>query len=93
MPASAGSDAAIGGDEYIVPARRPFEYMLNALRLVGGFELAQFEARTGLARTAIEPQLDVARARGWLEVADGRACPTALGRRFGNDVIALFLDA
>ncbi len=90
--AHAGSAGAIGGDERIAAERRPFEYMLNALRLVAGFPLAWFEARTGLPRAAIAAGLEEARARGWLDVADGHVRPTALGRRFGNDVIALFLD-
>lgn len=89
--AHAGTAAAIGGDERIEPARRPFEYMLNALRLVDGFRLAEFEARTGLAAASIAPQLETAVARGWLDIVDGRVCPTDLGRRFTNDVVALFL--
>jgi oxygen-independent coproporphyrinogen-3 oxidase len=90
--AAAGSDAAIGGDERIAPERRPFEYMLNALRLTEGFTLPRFEARTGLQRTAIDAALVQARARGWLQVEGDLVIPTALGRRFGNDVIALFMD-
>ncbi len=89
--ADAGSDAAIGGDERIAAGRRPFEFMLNALRLVDGFELATFEKRTGLAAVAIEPQLRVATERGWLRIEAGRVRPTELGRRFTNDVVALFL--
>ena len=91
--AVAGTAQAIGGDERIEPTRRPFEYMLNALRLVEGFTLAQFEARTGLPREAIAAPLARARDSGWLQVDGDRVQPTALGRRFGNDVIALFLDA
>jgi len=91
--AAAGSAAAIGGDDYIAPERRPFEYMLNALRLVDGFALAQFEASTGLSRTAIETALGTARTHGWLDVEADHVRPTALGRRFGNDVIALFLES
>ena len=90
--ATAGTAQAIGGDEDIEPGRRPFEYMLNALRLVEGFTLAQFEVRTGLPRAAIAAPLAQARARDWLQVDGDRVLPTALGRRFGNDVIALFLD-
>ncbi len=89
--AKAGTAAAIGGDEDIAPARRPFDFMLNALRLNEGFALPLFETRTGLARTAIAAELDEARARGWLELRDDRVLPTELGRRFANDVIALFL--
>jgi oxygen-independent coproporphyrinogen-3 oxidase len=89
--ASAGTAAAIGGDERIEPMRRPFDYMLNALRLVGGFTLAEFEARTGLAAHAIDAELDTALARGWVTREHGRIVPTELGRRFTNDVIGLFL--
>ncbi|MEZ0472239.1 radical SAM family heme chaperone HemW [Luteimonas salinilitoris] len=90
---AAGSAAAIGGDERIAEPRRPFEYMLNALRLLEGFRLDDFEARTGLPRAAIAEPLAAARARGWLEADGGRILPTALGGRFGNDVIQLFLEA
>ena len=45
----------------------PFEYMLNALRLVDGFEEADFEARTGLPFSVIEPTVSAAVRRGLLE--------------------------
>jgi len=90
--ATAGSDAAIGGDERIEPARLPFEYMLNALRLNDGFALAGFEARTGLARADIAARLAEAQSRDWLRIDGETVRPTTLGRRFGNDVIALFLE-
>ncbi|WP_242110296.1 radical SAM family heme chaperone HemW [Luteimonas aquatica] len=89
--AAAGSAQAIGGDDRIEPGRRPFEYMLNALRLNAGFTLPQFQARTGLPPAAIESALAQARARGWLQAQGERIVPTELGRRFGNDVIELFL--
>jgi putative oxygen-independent coproporphyrinogen III oxidase len=88
---AAGTPQAIGGDERIEPGRRPFEYMLNALRLNEGFSLAQFEPRTGLTRAAIADALATARERGWLQMNGDRVVPTDLGRRFTNDVIALFL--
>jgi oxygen-independent coproporphyrinogen-3 oxidase len=89
--ANAGSAAAIGGDERIEPARRPFDYMLNALRLNDGFALAEFEARTGLPRSAIATELGEAVSRGWLETDGQRVVPTEFGQRFANDVIELFL--
>jgi oxygen-independent coproporphyrinogen-3 oxidase len=89
--AAAGTTAALGGDERIDPARRPFDYMLNALRLVDGFTLAEFEARTGLAADAIDAELHTALARDWVTREHGRIVPTELGRRFTNDVIGLFL--
>jgi len=90
--ARAGTPAAIGGDETLTARRLPFDYMLNALRLHEGFGLDAFEARTGLPREAIAPQLAQAGERGWLTVdAAGHVRPTELGRRFTNDVIELFL--
>ncbi|MFZ5657819.1 MAG: radical SAM family heme chaperone HemW [Pseudomonadota bacterium] len=89
---TAGTPAAIGGEERIEPARRPFEFMLNALRLHEGFDWAQFESRTGLPRAALHAPLAEAGARGWL-VDDGlRVAPTEAGRRYLNDVLELFLD-
>ncbi len=89
--AAAGTPQAIGGDERIEPERRPFEYMLNALRLNEGFSLVQFERRTGLTRAAIADALATARGRGWLQMNGDHVVPTDLGRRFTNDVIELFL--
>ena len=89
--AAADSPARIGGDDPIEPAQRPFDYMLNALRLVEGFSLRDFEAHTGLDRSVLEPQLQHARLMGWLEPGGERLVPSELGRRFTNDVISLFL--
>jgi oxygen-independent coproporphyrinogen-3 oxidase len=89
--ASAAGPGRIGGDEWIEPTQRPFEYMLNALRLVEGFSLDDFEARTGLSRATIRKPLDEACLRGWLQVDNGRVRPTEHGQRFANDVIALFM--
>ncbi len=70
----------------------PFEFMLNALRLREGFDLAAFEATTGIPEEVIERPLDVARARGLIEVTGGgRWRPSDLGWRFLNDLQALFL--
>jgi oxygen-independent coproporphyrinogen-3 oxidase len=89
--AAAGRPEAIGGDDRIEPQRRPFEFMLNALRLVEGFELALFAARTGLASETIAPQLQQAVANGWLAIEGGHVRPTDAGKRFNNDLVSLFL--
>ncbi|CAN4278104.1 radical SAM family heme chaperone HemW [Pseudoxanthomonas sp. LjRoot125] len=91
--AAAGTPAAIGGDDDITPERRPFEFMLNALRLQEGFALADFEATTGLGRDTIAAPLARALQQGWVSLTDTHVHPTSLGRRFTNDVIELFLDA
>ena len=88
---AAGGPARIGGDAMIEAAELPFEYMLNALRLVEGVPLADFAVRTGLPAASIAPALAHARQRGWLHDDPQRLHTTALGQRFLNDVIASFL--
>ncbi|HZV38214.1 MAG TPA: radical SAM family heme chaperone HemW [Pseudoxanthomonas sp.] len=89
--AAAGTQQAIGGDDRIDAARRPFEFMLNALRLREGFTLAGFTSTTDLPESAIAAPLQQALDNGWLERDGGRIVPTELGRRFANDAIELFL--
>jgi oxygen-independent coproporphyrinogen-3 oxidase len=71
----------------------PGEFMMNALRLTGGVPLELFGERTGLPLSAIEKSALAGRQQGLLEVIDGTLRPTALGRRFLNRLIGLFLDA
>ena len=81
----------------------PFEFMMNALRLVDGFEERQFAVRTGLAWQTVEPQVHGLTERGLLEQSDQpdrrlemsprRWRPTELGFRFLNDVITEFLPS
>jgi oxygen-independent coproporphyrinogen-3 oxidase len=69
-----------------------FEFMLNALRLVDGFSLGLFEARTGLSAQQALGLLEEGRRRGLLgEQEPGHWGATALGRRFLNDAQAIFL--
>ena len=89
--AKAASPARIGGDDWIAAEQRPFEFMLNALRLNEGFDLGLFELRTGLSRAAIADRLDDGIGRGWLEREGERVRPTEFGRRFLNDVMGAFL--
>jgi oxygen-independent coproporphyrinogen-3 oxidase len=69
----------------------PFEFMLNALRLIEGFPAALFTERTGLPLFAIEPQLQDAQARGLLERDHAWIRPSERGRRFLNDLLERFL--
>jgi oxygen-independent coproporphyrinogen-3 oxidase len=85
-------DARIEEVRTLAPGDLVFEYCLNALRLVDGFELPEFEAHTGLPRAALDGALGKALAQGLLETtATERWIPTALGRRFLNNLQALFL--
>jgi putative oxygen-independent coproporphyrinogen III oxidase len=70
----------------------PFEFMLNALRLIDGFATELFVARTGLGEDSIAHQLGVAERSGLIQRASPAGWrPTDLGQRFLNDLQALFL--
>ena len=78
--------------QVVNPAELPFEFMLNALRLVDGFNQALFESRTGLTWDRITEEVALAQQRGLLEPAKALNWrPTELGRRFLNDLVSLFL--
>jgi putative oxygen-independent coproporphyrinogen III oxidase len=87
-----GSPARIGGDSVVSAAELPFEYMLNALRLVDGVPSEDFTARTGLMPETIARALTAGRQRGWLMDDPQKLHTTPLGQRFLNDVIASFMD-
>ena len=69
-----------------------FEFMLNALRLTQGFSEADFCSRTGLSASELSSAASAALSKGLIERDEsGTWCPTALGRRFLNDLQAEFL--
>lgn len=72
-------------------AELPFEFMMNALRLNGGFPLRLFAERTGLPSKAAETGLIEARRRDLVTIEDDWLRPTDQGRRFLNDLLTLFL--
>ena len=76
----------------VAPAELPFEFMLNALRLVEGFERCAFRERTGLAWDAVAGRVAALEARGLLE-NEGTMCrASARGLQFLNDVLLSFLE-
>jgi oxygen-independent coproporphyrinogen-3 oxidase len=86
--AASGSTAS----EKAVPVSElPFEFMLNALRLVEGFPIALFEERTGQPLMILEKKLQKAEQAGLLERDWRRLRPTARGQRFLNELLELFL--
>ena len=90
-------DQALSGhacsNESDVPLKaRPFEYMLNALRLTGGFELSRFMERTGLTVAAIQQALDKAESMQLIERDLHRVWPTPRGLDFLSDLQGLFLS-
>jgi len=86
----ASADAAL--TRRVIPPRElPFEFMLNALRLRGGFDAAWFPARTGLGWEAVAAPVRAAEARGLLERTTTGYRPSARGLQFLNDLLLGFL--
>jgi oxygen-independent coproporphyrinogen-3 oxidase len=71
----------------------PFEFMLNALRLREGFELAQFSERTGLPLSAIQKALVDAEGKGLVTRDFQRVTPTERGFDFLSDLQEIFLPS
>ena len=84
---------AVSQRDEVSAADLPFEFMLNALRLVQGVDQAVFEDRTGLSILAIQAPIKKALERGLLDDSVGRLKASELGLRFLNDLQAMFLDA
>ncbi len=68
-----------------------FEFMMNALRLTGGFPAEVFEARTGLSIDNVKTALTVAQQQGLIWHQDGHIRPTPRGSDLLNDLLLLFL--
>ena len=68
-----------------------FEFMLNALRLTDGVPAALFAERTGYPLAIVARGLEAAAARGLIDTDPAVIRPTPLGRRFLNDLQAMFL--
>jgi oxygen-independent coproporphyrinogen-3 oxidase len=68
-----------------------FEFMLNALRLTDGVPATLFSEHAGYPLALVQRELATAEARGLIEREPLSIRPTELGRRFLNDLQALFL--
>ena len=87
----AGLSRGIASETILQALDLPFEYMMNALRLVDGVPMHEFSQRTGLGIEVIAPILQSARREGWIADDSDILRTTESGQRFLNDVIALFL--
>jgi putative oxygen-independent coproporphyrinogen III oxidase len=92
QPAEYLQRASTLAGEKVVPATElPFEFMLNALRLVDGFPVALFQERTGLPFSSIQADVDKAEADGLLARNLVHIRPTERGRLFLNDLLQRFI--
>ena len=85
-------DPAVPAGEKVLSAQDlRFEFMLNGLRLVEGIDRALFSERTGLSEDWLLEPLRRARSAGLLDDDETTIRPSELGRRFLNDLMAMFL--
>ena len=84
--------ASLTADRVLDPRELPFEFMLNALRLIEGFAPSLYVERTGLAAITIEAALRRAEQAGLLMQDAARIRPTERGKRFLNELLQLFLE-
>ena len=82
----------IAGQETIDAEDRPFEFMLNVLRLTDGVPSHLFSERTGIPLAQITPELAKAYKRGLLQEYVERLAPSNEGRLFLNDLLTQFID-
>ncbi|MFN5510915.1 MAG: radical SAM family heme chaperone HemW [Burkholderiales bacterium] len=83
--------AAVEIERPLTASDLPFEFMLNALRLVEGVPASWFEERTGLPLTRISATLERLQERGLLDDHPGRIRATPQGLAFLNDLQSAFL--
>jgi oxygen-independent coproporphyrinogen-3 oxidase len=88
--ATAGTKAAVSAIS--VPTQElPFEFMLNALRLMDGFSVPLFSARTGLPLKVISDTLQQLEREQLIDWQITRIKPTPRGARYLNDVLQRFI--
>ena len=84
---------AVAQDDDVRRKDLPFEYMLNALRLRGGFSLQDYVERTGTPLSTIEAGLREAESKGLVTRNGLQVQPTERGFDFLSDLQSIFLAA
>jgi putative oxygen-independent coproporphyrinogen III oxidase len=89
--ATAQSGRSLAEERRLGAKDLPFEFMLNALRLIDGFALELYTARTGLPILEVESALADAEKKRLIERSATHVRPTERGRLFLNTLVELFL--
>lgn len=90
LEGSSGNQALLETRQ-VSPSELPFEFMLNALRLVDGVPTDYFSERTGLPISMIASQLKAASDKKLLDSDPGKIAPSTLGLQYLNDLQMIFL--
>ena len=89
--ANAAAGRPVQTDEVVSAEDVPFEFMMNALRLIEGFDTSLFAERTGLPLTTVLRALDQAEEDGLIVRDHAKIAPTPRGQRFLNDLLQIFM--
>lgn len=81
-----------GGSDLLLRDALPLEFMMNALRLHSGVPVNYFAERTGVAWQELEPHWQTLTQQDLVEIVQGYARPTVMGRRFLNRVLQTFIN-
>jgi oxygen-independent coproporphyrinogen-3 oxidase len=78
-------------EKFVSSKDLPFEFMLNALRLYQKIPAELFQQRTGLSFSSIQPILHKAQQQGLLTYDEFAMETTEFGKRFYNNLLAMFM--
>jgi putative oxygen-independent coproporphyrinogen III oxidase len=82
----------VGACETVATEQRPFEFMMNALRLNDGFEIDTFTSRCNLSQQTIQPLLDKHQSAGLIKIEPNRIRPTRFGHNMLNNMLEDYLS-
>ncbi len=83
----------LGGSKLLSDRETTFEFLLNAFRLVNGFDTELFQLHCGLPISTVENGLRLAEQKGLIDWGLKEIQPTKLGLQYLNDLTELFLPA
>lgn len=75
----------------VIPAEQPFEFLMNALRLVQGVPTQFMARRTSLSEEVVRETLDQLRGKGYIDPSPEFIRPSAKGLRYLNDCLTELL--
>ena len=81
----------LAGNKQLRDTETSFEFLLNAFRLVDGFETELFQLHCGLPISVIEKGLNLAEQKNLINWGLKEIQPTKLGLQYLNDLTEIFL--
>lgn len=83
---------ANGSNQIIAVKELPLEFVMNQLRLRGGFTLTYYQTVTGLQGTTLQPALSLCIEKGLILLENGKYACTHKGWDFLDTILGHFMD-